>query len=61
MGQFKRLFRGRKVRLLSAYGNFSNVLGVVRAIARASAGWTLYEHTGGNGGCSRCGLWRWRR
>lgn len=42
--QFKRLFRGRKVRL-GSYGNFSNVaLGIVRAIAKASAGWTLYEH-----------------
>jgi len=44
VGQFKRLFRGRKVRL-GAYGNFSNVaLAIVRAIAKASAGWTLYEH-----------------
>jgi hypothetical protein len=38
------LLRWRRVRL-GAYGNFSNApWGLTRDVARASAGWTLYEH-----------------
>jgi hypothetical protein len=42
--QIRRLVRGRKVRL-GEYGNFSNAdVGLVRDIAEACDGWTLYEH-----------------